>query len=146
MWLSVWSKVQIFLHMVQLMPLPSPNPHHLLPHLNPDLFYLSGTSLQTVFSNMVFVFSFFHYFFVLASVCQIKLTGSELLNTCKIPDHVMLYHPFVFFSEYSQCQRLLYISQSTITQSMLLATVKPIPTPSTFLFLLELVPEVNIDC
>jgi len=29
------------LHMVQLMPLPYPN--HLLPHLNPDWFYLSGT-------------------------------------------------------------------------------------------------------
>ena len=33
------------LHMVQLMPLPSPKDHHLLPHLNPDWFYLSGTGL-----------------------------------------------------------------------------------------------------
>ena len=33
------------LHMVQLMPLPSPKPHHILPHLNPDWFYLSGTGL-----------------------------------------------------------------------------------------------------
>ena len=32
------------LHMVQLMPL-HPKSHHLLPHLNPDWFYLSGTSL-----------------------------------------------------------------------------------------------------
>ena len=32
------------LHMVQLMPL-HPKPHHLLPYLNPDWFYLSGTSL-----------------------------------------------------------------------------------------------------
>ena len=32
------------LHMVQLMPL-HPKPHHLLPHLNPDWFYLSGTGL-----------------------------------------------------------------------------------------------------
>jgi len=31
------------LHMVQLMPLPSEN--LLLPHLNPDRFYLTGTSL-----------------------------------------------------------------------------------------------------
>ena len=34
-----------FDHWVQLMPLPSPKPHHLLPHLNPDWFYLSGTGL-----------------------------------------------------------------------------------------------------
>jgi len=39
-WLSVWSEV----HMVQLMPL-HPTPHHLLPHLNPDWFYLYGTGL-----------------------------------------------------------------------------------------------------
>ena len=32
-------------HMVQLMPLPSAKPHNLLPHLNPDWFYLSGTGL-----------------------------------------------------------------------------------------------------
>jgi len=32
------------LHMVQLMP-THPRPHHLLPHLNPDWFYLSGTGL-----------------------------------------------------------------------------------------------------
>jgi len=32
------------LHMVQLMPL-HPKPHHLWPRLNPDWFYLSGTSL-----------------------------------------------------------------------------------------------------
>ena len=31
------------LHTVQLMPLPSQNPQHLLRHLNPDWFYLSGT-------------------------------------------------------------------------------------------------------
>jgi len=30
--------------MVQLMPL-HPKPHHLLPHLNPDWFYLPGTGL-----------------------------------------------------------------------------------------------------
>jgi len=33
------------LHMVQLMPLQFPKPHHLLPHLNPDCFYLSDSSL-----------------------------------------------------------------------------------------------------
>ena len=33
------------LHMVQLMPLPFQIPRHLLPHLNQDWFYLSGTSL-----------------------------------------------------------------------------------------------------
>ena len=33
------------LHMVQMMPLPSPKPHHLMPHLNRDWFYLSGTKL-----------------------------------------------------------------------------------------------------
>ena len=32
------------LHVVQLMPL-HPQTHHLLPHLNPDWFYLSGTGL-----------------------------------------------------------------------------------------------------
>ena len=36
------------LHMVQLVPLHPPNPHHLLPHLNPDWFYLSGTGTQVV--------------------------------------------------------------------------------------------------
>ena len=44
MWLSVWSKVQTvciwssWCHCI-------PKPHHLLPHLNPDWFYLSGTGL-----------------------------------------------------------------------------------------------------
>ena len=33
------------LHTVQLMPLPSPKPRHLLPHSNPDWFHLSGTGL-----------------------------------------------------------------------------------------------------
>jgi len=43
-WLSVWSEVQIvcicssWCHCI-------PKPHHFLPHLNPDWFYLSGTSL-----------------------------------------------------------------------------------------------------
>jgi len=43
-WLSVWSEVQIvciwssWCHCI-------PKPHHLLPHLNPDWFYLSGTGL-----------------------------------------------------------------------------------------------------
>jgi len=32
-------------HMIQLMPLPFPNPIDLLPHLNPDWLYLSRTSL-----------------------------------------------------------------------------------------------------
>jgi len=35
------------LHMVQLMPLPKP--HHLLPYLNPDWFYLSGTGLPRLY-------------------------------------------------------------------------------------------------
>jgi len=34
-WLSVWSEVQIDLHMFQLMPLP---PHHLLLQQNPEWF------------------------------------------------------------------------------------------------------------
>jgi len=37
-----------FLHMVQLnelMPLHPKKTHHLLPHLNPDWFYRSGTGL-----------------------------------------------------------------------------------------------------
>ena len=44
MWLSMWSEVQIvciwpsWCHCI-------PKPHHLLPHLNSDWFYLSGTSL-----------------------------------------------------------------------------------------------------
>ena len=33
------------LHMAQLMPLPTPKPNCLLPRLNPNWFYLSGTSL-----------------------------------------------------------------------------------------------------
>ena len=33
------------LHMVQLMPLPFQNPHHLLPHIDPDWFNLSLTGL-----------------------------------------------------------------------------------------------------
>jgi len=35
------------LHMVQLMPL-HPQTHHLLPHLNPDWFYFSGTGLASL--------------------------------------------------------------------------------------------------
>jgi len=35
------------LHMVHLMPLPYQNPRHLMPHLNPDWFYLSGTGWLT---------------------------------------------------------------------------------------------------
>ena len=34
------------MHMVQLMSLTSPKPHHLLPNLNPDWFHLSGTGLS----------------------------------------------------------------------------------------------------
>ena len=44
MWLSVWSSVQI----VCIGPADAtaiPKPHRLLPHLNPDWFYLSGTGL-----------------------------------------------------------------------------------------------------
>jgi len=42
-WLSVWSEVQIaYLHTDAT---AIPKPHHLLPHLNPDCFYLSGTVL-----------------------------------------------------------------------------------------------------
>ena len=43
-WLSVWTEVQIvciwssWCHCI-------PKPHHLLPHLNPDWFYLSGTEV-----------------------------------------------------------------------------------------------------
>ena len=36
-WLSIWSEVQVILHMVQLMPLP---PHHLLLQQNPEWFIL----------------------------------------------------------------------------------------------------------
>jgi len=36
------------LHVVQLMPLPSPNPHHLLRYSNPDWFYHSATGLPTL--------------------------------------------------------------------------------------------------
>ena len=42
--LSVWDKVQIVC-MVQLMPVLPKTPSHLLRHLNPDWFYLSGTGL-----------------------------------------------------------------------------------------------------
>jgi len=44
-WLSVWNEVQIVClwssccHCI-------PKPHHFLPHLNPDWFYLSGTGLH----------------------------------------------------------------------------------------------------
>jgi len=38
-----------YLHMVQLMPLHLKTPHHLLPHLNPDWFFLSGTCLPRLF-------------------------------------------------------------------------------------------------
>ena len=38
------------LHMVQLMPF-IPKPHRLLPHLNPDWFYLSGTGLPRLSSK-----------------------------------------------------------------------------------------------
>jgi len=41
-WLSVWSEVKNYLHMVQLMPLP---PRHLLLHQNPDWFNLSVVCL-----------------------------------------------------------------------------------------------------
>ena len=41
---SVWDKVQIVC-MVQLMPVLPKTPSHLLSHLNPDWFYLSGTGL-----------------------------------------------------------------------------------------------------
>ena len=33
------------LHVVQLLSLPLPKPHHLVPHLNLDWFYLSDTGL-----------------------------------------------------------------------------------------------------
>ena len=33
---------------VQLMPMPSTKPHHLLPHLNPDWLNLSGTGLPNL--------------------------------------------------------------------------------------------------
>ena len=38
--------------MVQPMPMPSPKPHHLLPHRNPDWFYLSGTGLKGSMSKV----------------------------------------------------------------------------------------------
>jgi len=41
MWLSGWSEVQIVYICIHCIP----KPHHLLPHLNPDWFYLSGTGL-----------------------------------------------------------------------------------------------------
>jgi len=41
-WLSVWSEMQMILHMVQLMPLP---PRHLLLHSNLDWFNLSDAGL-----------------------------------------------------------------------------------------------------
>ena len=44
MWLSVWSEVEIVCN-GPADATASPTPHHLLPHLNPDLFYLSGTGL-----------------------------------------------------------------------------------------------------
>ena len=57
-WLSVWSKVQIF----ALGPADAtaiPKPHHLLPHLNPDWFYLSGTSLPRLSCKHPFKRPFF---------------------------------------------------------------------------------------
>jgi len=39
-WLSVWSEVQTVCHCI-------PKPHHLLPHLNPDWFYLSDLPEET---------------------------------------------------------------------------------------------------
>jgi len=48
MWLSIYlERGADCLHMVQLMPL-HPKPRHLLPHLNPDWFYLSDTSLHSL--------------------------------------------------------------------------------------------------
>jgi len=41
-WLSVWSEVQIVCIWSSLCHCIS-KPHHLLPHLNPGWFYLSGT-------------------------------------------------------------------------------------------------------
>jgi len=46
-WLSVWSEVQIVC-IIAYGPADAtaiPKPRHLLPHLNPDWFYLSGTGL-----------------------------------------------------------------------------------------------------
>ena len=46
-WLSVWSEVQIVC-IWSITPADVttiPKPYHLLPHLNPDWFYLSGTGL-----------------------------------------------------------------------------------------------------
>ena len=46
-WLSVWSEVQIVC-IIAYGPADTtaiPKPRHLLPHLNPDWFYLSGTGL-----------------------------------------------------------------------------------------------------
>ena len=48
MWLSIYlERGADCLHMVQLMPL-HPKPRHLLPHLNPDWFYLSGAGFDAV--------------------------------------------------------------------------------------------------
>jgi len=41
-WFSVWSEVQI---VCQIDAAAIQKPHHLLPHFNPDWFYLSGTGL-----------------------------------------------------------------------------------------------------
>ena len=51
-WLSVWSEVKVFCHQSAAYQQSCPadatailKPHHLLPHLNSDCFYLSGTGL-----------------------------------------------------------------------------------------------------
>jgi len=44
MWLSAWSEVQIVC-IWSVNATAIPKPHRILPHLNPDWFYLSGTGL-----------------------------------------------------------------------------------------------------
>jgi len=46
-WLSVWSEVQV----VCIWSTAIPKPHHLLPHLKPDWFYLSGTGLPWLYDT-----------------------------------------------------------------------------------------------
>jgi len=57
-WLSVWGGGADYLHMVQLLPLPPQNPHHLLPHLNPDWYYLSDTGLLRLFWGPIYKISY----------------------------------------------------------------------------------------
>jgi len=56
-WLSVWGRCRLFAY-GPAATAATPKPHHLLPHLNPDWFYLSDTGLLRLFWGPIYKISY----------------------------------------------------------------------------------------